>query len=186
MNYIPKLNLITSILLMSLLITGLSGCSKIIKKDMDPNRPLTAEEKRRQNINEGRGVGLGAMIGRNRNTNYEFSTSNPMWRASLEVLDFMPLNTVDYSGGMIITDWYSDNNNENESLKITVRFLSNEVRSDSIKIIIHKKNCKTINNCIVNLAPDSSIIKKEILSVILKKAALFEKESKNPKKDKKK
>ena len=34
-----------------------------------------------------------------------------MWRASLEILDFLPFSTVDYSGGMIITDWYSDDNN---------------------------------------------------------------------------
>ena len=64
-----------------------------------------------------------------------------MWRASLETLDFLPLTTVDYSGGVIITDWYSENNNNKESIKITVRFLSNQVRSDSIKIIIHKKTC---------------------------------------------
>ena len=64
-----------------------------------------------------------------------------MWRASLETLDFLPLTTVDYSGGMIITDWYSENNNNNESIKITVRFLSNEIRSDSLKLIVHKKNC---------------------------------------------
>ena len=48
------------------------------------------------------------MIGVGSKTTYEFSTSNPMWRASLEVLDFIPLSTVDYSGGMIITDWYSE------------------------------------------------------------------------------
>ena len=61
-----------------------------------------------------------------------------MWRASLEILDFLPLTTVDYSGGMIITDWYSENSS-NESIKITVRFLANEVRADSLKIIVHKK-----------------------------------------------
>ena len=180
MNYIPKLNLTTSILLISLLITGLSGCSKIIKKDMDPNRPLSAEEKRRQNIDEGRGVGLGAMIGRNRNTNYEFSTSNPMWRASLEVLDFMPLNTVDYSGGMIITDWYSENNS-NESIKITVRFLDNQIRSNSLKVIVHKKNCVTVNNCKIDLLNNSAIA-NELQVSIIKKAARFQKEDKNKKK----
>ena len=168
-------------LVLSVILQSCGGVKKVDQRQL----PDGAQAKAKKNIEEGRGVTIGGALRRG-STNYEFSTSNPMWRASLEVLDFMPLNTVDYSGGMIITDWYSDNNNENESLKITVRFLSNEVRSDSIKIIIHKKNCKTINNCVVNLASDSSIIKKEILSVILKKAALFEKESKNPKKDKKK
>ena len=64
-----------------------------------------------------------------------------MWRASLETLDFLPLTTVDYSGGMIITDWYSDDTNNLKSIKITVRFLSNEIRTDSLKIIVHQKNC---------------------------------------------
>ena len=66
-----------------------------------------------------------------------------LWRASLEVIDFMPLTTVDYSGGIIITDWYSDGQTMMSLLKLQLRFLSNEVRSDSIKIIVHNKKCKT-------------------------------------------
>ena len=100
-----------------------------------------------------------------------------MWRASLETLDFIPLTTVDYSGGMIITDWYSENNNNRESLKITVRFLSNDIRADSLKVIVHRKNCNTINNCNISLLPENSKIKKELLSVILKKASLIKKGS---------
>ena len=107
---------------------------------MIKNRPLTAKEKREKNIEEGRGAFLGTLLGRGgKGTTYEFSTSNPMWRASFETLDFLPLTTVDYSGGIIITDWYSENNNNKEAIKITIRFLSNEIRSDSVKIILHKK-----------------------------------------------
>jgi hypothetical protein len=156
------------------------GCNKK-NADLDPNRPLSAKEKRRQNIDEGRGASLGGLIGKARGgTNYEFSSSNPMWRASLETLDFLPLTTVDYSGGVIITDWYSDNNGSKESLKITVRFLSNEIRSESIKIIIHKKNCVTSENCVTNLLSDN-LIMNELRSTILRKASLFEKASKNKK-----
>ena len=98
------------------------------------------QERARQNIEQGKGVSINKLLARRGNTNFQFSSSNPMWRASLETLDFMPMTTVDYAGGMIISDWYSDNSgSSNESLKITVRFLSNEVRSDSIKIIVHKK-----------------------------------------------
>ena len=91
--------------------------------------PDGAEAKARKNIEEGKGVSISGLIKRRGGsaTNYEFSTSNPMWRASLEILDFLPLSTVDYSGGMIITDWYSESNSD-ESIKITIRFLSNEVR----------------------------------------------------------
>ena len=168
------------VLILSILIL-LPACNK----QMDPNRAITADEKRRKNIEEGRGASIGSILGNARgSTNYEFSTSNPLWRASLETLDFLPLTTVDYSGGMIITDWYSDDSNNLKSLKITVRFLSNEIRTDSLKIIVHQKNCSNTGACSINLLEDSKI-KEELYAVILKKAVLFEKEKNNNKKIKK-
>ena len=135
--------------------------------------PVNADERARKNIEEGRGISLkGAMSGR-RGTNYEFSTSNPLWRASLETIDFMPLATVDYSGGIIITDWYSDTNNNNEAIKITLRFLSNEIQSNSIKVIVHNKKCSPTENCTVSEI--DSNIKFELQKTILSKAALLEK-----------
>ena len=142
--------------------------------------PTNAQERARKNVEAGRGAGIGDLLGRGGNTSYEFSSSNPMWRASLETLDFLPLNTVDYSGGMIISDWYSDNSS-NDSLKITIRFLSNEVRSDSLKIIVHQKNCTANQNCRVKLMESSTII-NELRSTIVRKAAVLEKEAKTKKK----
>ena len=167
------------------LFSLLVSCGKGFFKKVDTRKvPISGPERAQKNVKEGRGVGLGKMIrGGAGSTNYEFSTSNPMWRASLETLDFIPLTTVDYSGGLIITDWNSDGiNSTSDSLKITVRFLSNEIRSDSLKIIVHKKNCKNLNNCNISLLPASSKIRAELLEVILQKAALIEKESKDKKK----
>ena len=144
--------------------------------------PTNAMERARKNVEEGRGASIGTMFGNRGGTNYEFSSSNPMWRASLEILDFLPLNTVDYSGGMIISDWYSDLSN-NESVKITIRFLSNEVRSDSLKIIIHKKNCSSNQDCKIALINNSTLV-NELRSSIVRKAAVLEKENKNKKKKK--
>ena len=146
--------------------------------------PTKGEDRARKNIEEGRGISIGGAL--KRGTNYEFSTANPMWRASLEVLDFIPLTTVDYSGGMIITDWYSETDGtSNESLKITVRFLSNEIRADSLKIVVHKKRCSANNSCKMSLLPADSQIKSELRSVILRKASLIEKASKGKKSNKK-
>lgn len=139
--------------------------------------PMNAKDRARKNIEEGRGVSLKG-LGGNKSTNYEFSTSNPLWRASLETIDFIPLTTVDYSGGIIITDWYSDSNNFDESIKITVRFLSNEIRSDSLKIIVHNKKCKAEQNCSVNEIETN--LKFELQKTILRKATLLE----NSKKEK--
>ena len=152
-------------------LTSCGGFKKVDQRQM----PDGAKAKARKNIEEGRGVSLGGMLGGG-NTNYEFSSSNPLWRASLETLDFLPLTTVDYSGGTIITDWYSDNSTSDSSIKITVRFLSNEISAGSLKVIVHQKKCNTNNNCKVNLLNESKI-KNELNSVILRK-------DKKPKKNK--
>ena len=174
--YIKKINIV---ILFTLLLSTLSSCGGYKKVDAR-KVPTNAQERARQNVNEGKGVSVGNILGnRNSNTNYEFSTSNPLWRASLEILDFLPLAVVDYSGGLVITDWYADNSNPSESLKITVRFLSNEVRSDSLKITVHRKKCTNNSNCTVNLV--SSKIQEELGTSIIRKAAVLEKKSSNKK-----
>ena len=115
-------------------------------------------------------------------TNYQFASSNPMWRATLEILDFLPLANVDYSGGIITTDWYNEGTASDESIKITVRFLTNEIRADGLKVIVHKKKCNIQQKCTVKKI--TSTLESELQFAILKKAAIFEKEymSKNKKK----
>tara|TARA_B100000963_G_scaffold123925_1_gene108111 strand:+ start:402 stop:935 length:534 start_codon:yes stop_codon:yes gene_type:complete len=164
------------------LLILLADCSKgFFKKVDNRTRPVNAQERARQNVEQGKGVSINKLLKGRGNTNFQFSSSNPMWRASLETLDFMPMSTVDYAGGMIISDWYSDNSgSSNESLKITVRFLSNEVRSDSIKIIIHKKICKSISSCNTSVL-ENSTIGQELATTIIRKAALMEKEDKEKK-----
>ena len=110
--------------------------------------------------------------------NFDFASSNELWRASLDTIDFMPLASANYSGGIIITDWFSGNSKietEKRMLKITVRFLTNEIRADALKVNIHEKICKlnTLNDCSVNKI--SSNLENEIKLAILKKAALLEK-----------
>ena len=104
-----------------------------------------------------------------------------MWRASLELLDFLPLTTVDYSGGVIVSDWYSDNNKSNEAIKISVRFLSNEIRSDSLKSLYIKK-CLSPQSCKTTLQENSKIV-SELRSSILSKATTLERERKDKKRN---
>ena len=102
--------------------------------------PASADERVKKNLEEGKGVTLmGGITGKSGGTNYQFASSNPMWRATLEILDFLPLANVDYSGGIITTDWYNEGTASDEAIKITVRFLTNEVRADGLKITVHKK-----------------------------------------------
>ena len=155
-----------SIIIFSILL--LNSCGIYRPTDARVISP-DADKRIKKNIEEGKGFRL---MGMNKgNGNFLFASSNPLWRASLDKLAFAPLNVVDYSGGVIITDWYSDNT-ENE-IKITVRFLSNEIRSDALKVIIHKKNCESYNNCSITEISNST--NNEIRLAILKKAAQIEK-----------
>ena len=153
------------------------SCGKDFFRKVDTRKvPISGPERAKKNIAEGRGVSLGKALGNTRGTNYEFSTSNPMWRATLDILDFLPLSTVDYSGGVIISDWYTDNSNKDQALKVTVRFLSNTVQSNSIKVTVHRKKCSVNQNCNVELF--KSRIQDELIASILKKAAILEKQQK--------
>ena len=135
-------------------------------------------ERVKKNLEEGRGFRINDAIKGNRGgTNFEFASSNELWRASLEVLDFMPLTSANYSGGIIITDWYSEQGNAEESIKITIRFLSNEVRADAIDVDIFYKKCIAVNNCKIN--KQDGQLKKEITKQILAKAAIYKKQSKD-------
>ena len=140
-----------------------------------------SKERVKKNLEEGKGFSIGkAMSEGSGGTSYQFASSNPMWRATLDILDFLPLANVDYSGGIITTDWYNEGTASDESIKITIRFLTNEVRSDGIRIIVHKRRCNAQQKCAVKKI--SSTLERELRVAILKKAVVFEKELKKNKK----
>ena len=164
-----------------LIVIFLTSCGNVgsITNPKEPVEP-DARKRARKNVEEGRGVIFGGNK-RGSGTNYEFASSNPLWRASLDTLDFMVLATVDYAGGLIISDWYSDND-PNEAIKITLRFLDNEIRADAIKVLIHKKTCNN-NNC--QIKQIESDLAFDIRDKVLKKAALLVKTNKEKTKSKK-
>tara|TARA_Y100000389_G_C17248812_1_gene407022 strand:+ start:53 stop:619 length:567 start_codon:yes stop_codon:yes gene_type:complete len=139
--------------------------------------PTDPNERVKRNIEEGRGFRLMDEIGKKSNTNFEFASSNELWRATLDTIDFMPLATANYSGGILITDWYSDNSNNNESIKISVRFLTNEVRSDALDLKVFYKKCKQANSCTTREQNGSLV--NELKKEILKKAAIYKNQSKD-------
>ena len=182
-NLIKILLKIVGILSVCFLLSSCGGGLKLPKPGDARKMEVEGQKRAKQNLEEGRGWSL-KNIGEGRKTTYEFSTSNPLWRATFDVIDFMPLVTVDYSGGMIITDWYTDSNTSNDSLKFTIRFLSNQIRADSLKIIIHKKTCKLQSNCIIRKFA-STKLENTIRADIIRKAAILEAAAKNKKKDNK-
>ncbi len=139
--------------------------------------PPNPELRVKKNLEEGRGFRLDNALKGARGGDFMFASANELWRASLDILDFMPLSSVNYSGGIIITDWYSDGDNLDESVKISIRFLTNEVRSDALDIKVFYKKCNQIINCKVlqKEGPLVAELKKEILN----KAAIYKKEKKD-------
>ena len=140
--------------------------------------PPAADDRVAKNVAEGRGFRLMDKVGKKK-TNFEFASSNELWRASLDVIDFMPLTSANYSGGIIITDWYSDSENDGESIKFVIRFLTNEIRSDAIDLKIFYKNCSSVNNCKVSEKVNE--LNTEITKEILKRAARYKEEAKDKK-----
>jgi hypothetical protein len=152
----------------------LSSCGTGVDAKKYPPNP---ELRVKKNMEEGRGFNLNKAINKNTSTNFEFASSNELWRASLDVIDFMPLSSVNYSGGIIISDWYSNNQNSDESIKISIRFLTNEIRSDALDIKIFKKICKTDEGCKISKGYDNLIT--ELKRKILKNAKIYEEKSKD-------
>ena len=115
------------------------------------------------------------------NGSFQFASANELWRASLEILDFAPLQNVDYAGGVIVTDWFTEGK-DNEQIKISIQFLSNDIRADGLKVDLYKKECATNNsNCAIKKV--NSKVNNEIKIAILKKATLLKKnKNKNGKK----
>ncbi len=166
------------LVLIMLMIFASTSCSKGFFKTGDARKiSPDPRERVKKNIEEGRGFRLSNAMSGNKGTNFEFASSNSLWRASLEVLDFMPLTSANYSGGIIITDWYSEQGNADESIKITIRFLSNEVRSDALNVDIFYKKCVAANNC--KISKQKGQLKKEITKQILAKAAVYQKQVKD-------
>jgi len=175
LNQISKfMNNFTKFIIITLsLVLLLSGCGKDFFKRSDvKDNPVNVKDRVRKNVEEGRGVRFG--LGNKKGGVFDFASANELWRASVETLDFVPLVNASYSGGIIITDWFNGGKDNNRDLKITVRFLSNEIRSDALKIIVHERICNN-NNCVTNLI--DSKISNEIQLAILKKATLIEKKS---------
>ena len=138
--------------------------------------PPEPEKRIQKNIEEGRGFRLMDSVKKKGSTNYEFASSNELWRASLDIIDFMPLASVNYSGGIIITDWYSTNQNSDESIKISIRFLTNEVRSDALDIKVFNKKCITASKCVISEKAGDLI--PELKTKILRTAAVYKEQNK--------
>ena len=164
-----------------LILINLNSCG-IYRPVSAKDYPPEPEKRIKKNLEEGRGFTIMGQMDK-KGGDFDFATSNEMWRASLDILDFMPLTSADYGGGLIITDWYSDESSINDSIKISIRFLSNEIRADALKISVFSKDCDKAVNC--KISQSNPKIENELKVAILKRAAKYKKDiiDSNPKRN---
>ena len=175
-----KLNQIIILVFFALIPMFLASCNGKLPGGDARKFPANPEERVKQNLEQGRGFKLNDSFGNKKGGVFEFASSNSLWRASLDTIDFMPLSSVNYSGGIIITDWYSENSSPNESIKISIRFMTNEIRSDALNIKVFNKKC--IDNLLsCKITEQDGILVKELKREILKKATLYKEEDKKKK-----
>ena len=168
-----NLRIIFVLILSSIILSSCNGMPGADARKY-PDDPKLRVKK---NIEEGRGFRLSESLNKSRSGVFEFASCNELWRASLDTIDFMPLASVNYGGGIIITDWYSTDEKSNESIKISIRFLTNEIRSDALNIKVFSKKCLPGSNCVTSEKQGTIIT--ELKSKILKTAALYEVEKKS-------
>ena len=178
MQHLFKLKSVKILVFIGIINLFLTGCNGKLPGGDARKFPANPEERLKKNLEEGRGFKFSQF--EKKGGVFEFASSNSLWRASLDTIDFMPLSSVNYSGGIIITDWYSENSSSNESIKISIRFMTNEIRSDALNIKVFNKKCiDNLLNC--KITEQDGILVKELKREILKKATLYKEEDKKKK-----
>ena len=167
-----KIKTISILLLFGFALITLNSCTGADARKVSPN----PAERVKKNLEEGKGFRLMDAVRKEQGGDFLFASANELWRASLDTIDFIPLASVNYSGGIIITDWYSDGNSD-EALKISIRFLTNEVRSDALNIKVFYKKCKDIINC--KITEKTGTLVTELKKKILSKASVYKIENKD-------
>ncbi len=175
-NFMMIFKLFKKIVLFLTILFSLTSCEAFKYKPVSAkDYPPEPEKRVKKNIEEGRSFRLMGGDEKQGGT-FDFASSNPLWRATLDTINFLPLISANYSGGIIITDWYSSDS-QKESIKITVRFLTNEIRVDALDIKVFMKKCGIQSNCTITENPDGQIV-KDLKKKILKEATIYEKELK--------
>ena len=149
-------------LILIFLFVGSCGGSGSLFPDAKKT-PTNAEDRVKKNLAEGRGLRF-TMKNGDGGTNFSFASSNPLWRATLEKLDFIPLQNVDYAGGVIVTDWYSLDNGQTR-IKINIRVIDQEMTNESLAVTLFTQSLDGDRWIDQGISSEQSLkIKESILS----------------------
>jgi len=91
-------------------------------------------------IDKDRGVFGGSGKGNSGGGGPGMAVNAYLWRGALDTLGFMPLNSIDPFGGVIITDWYTPAaSNGGERFKATAFILTKDLRSDGVRVSVFRQ-----------------------------------------------
>lgn len=126
---------------LSVLAAGvlISACSYTpVDRTKREEDETTNYETRKTIFGEG---GLGNMFGggSQQDSGGALGVNSFLWRASLETISFMPINSADAFGGVILTDWYSPPESPRERFKMNVYILGRTLRADGVKVGVFRQ-----------------------------------------------
>ena len=153
----------------------LSGCAYTPFDPVNEDDPVDTDYETRKTIfGEG---GLGNLFGDStqNDSGGALGVNSFLWRASLETISFMPINTADAFGGVILTDWFSPPESPSERFKLNVYILGRTLRADGVKVSVFRQVRDAGGSWVDSEVPDGTAPKVE--DSILTKARILRHET---------
>ena len=72
-------------------------------------------------------------------TSIALGVNSYLWHASLDTLSFLPLQSADPFGGVIISEWYVAPTSPDERLKVTIYIMDRALRADGLKVVVFRQ-----------------------------------------------
>ena len=121
----------------------LAGCG-VQPEGIYPNRrqgdlDALSEQETRSSASSGIGFGTGSGQETDQEGGGGIGVNGFLWRASLDTVAFMPVNSADPFGGVIITDWYAMPDTPQERFKMNVYILDRTLRADGVRVAVFRQ-----------------------------------------------
>lgn len=128
--------------LLSLLTLTVAACAN--SRPVTDEEIMNSEERRKARVGKLFGedafvFGPGGKRKREQDSGGGVAVNGFLWRASLDTMSFLPLNSADPFGGVIITDWYSPPESPSERFKVQIYILDRQLRADGLRVSVFRQ-----------------------------------------------
>ena len=133
----------TLLIISAMLLVACSGVT--VTREETPVQKRQRESQSLLTGQAGRGINLNQALGGSQ-SGAALPVNALLWRASIDTLSVVPLNSIDTYSGTIISDWYKNPENPNQRIKIALFVLDQELRSDAIKAEVYVQHRTSASN----------------------------------------